>query len=79
MVGCGDLLPSETDLATVTDAQLQAIADKMNATPRKWLGYIAPIEAFSRLSYDGQVLRQGCLRIVTVQPNMMDKSLDKGV
>jgi hypothetical protein len=31
------------------------------------------------LSYDGQVLRQGCLRIVTVQPRMMDKSLDKGV
>jgi IS30 family transposase len=42
-------LPRETDLATVTDAQLQAIADKMNATPRKCLGFIAPNEAFSRL------------------------------
>jgi transposase, IS30 family len=42
-------LPRETDLATVTDAQLQAIADKMNSTPRKCLGYIAPNEAFSRL------------------------------
>ncbi|MEY3233828.1 MAG: hypothetical protein RL230_1099 [Pseudomonadota bacterium] len=36
-------LPRETDLATVT------IADKMNATPRKCLGFFAPNEAFSRL------------------------------
>lgn len=45
-------LPRETDLATVTDAQLQAIADKMNATPRKCLGFFAPNEAFSRLLTD---------------------------
>ena len=42
-------LPRGTDLSTVTDAQLQVIVDKMNATPRKCLGYIAPNEAFSRL------------------------------
>jgi IS30 family transposase len=42
-------LPRETDLATVTDALLQAIANKMNATPQKCLGYIAPNKAFTRL------------------------------
>ncbi len=39
----------DTGPSKITDLQLQAIADKMNTTPRKCLGYIAPNEAFSRL------------------------------
>jgi len=41
-------LPLETDLAQLSGADLQAITDAMNATPRKCLGFQTPKEAFDR-------------------------------
>ncbi|AMK18269.1 MULTISPECIES: IS30 family transposase [Sphingobium] len=37
-------LPLETDIALISEAELQAIADRMNATPRKCLDYRTPAE-----------------------------------
>lgn len=39
-------LPLDTDLAQLSDAELLAITDAMNATPRKCLGFQTPQEAF---------------------------------
>ncbi len=38
--------PKGTDFTTVTDEQIQAVADKLNSRPRKALGYRTPDEAF---------------------------------
>lgn len=35
-------LPLDTDLADIPDSQLQAVADRLNRTPRKCLGYRTP-------------------------------------
>ncbi|MBO9526165.1 MAG: IS30 family transposase, partial [Sphingobium yanoikuyae] len=37
-------LPSDTDLALLSDKEIQAIADRLNSTPRKCLGYRTPHE-----------------------------------
>lgn len=37
-------LPLNTDITLVSERELQAIADRMNATPRKCLGYRTPAE-----------------------------------
>ncbi|MBE0465316.1 IS30 family transposase [Halomonas sp. FME20] len=42
-------LPSNTDLAQVSQAQLTALAHKLNATPRKCLGFKTPAEVFAKL------------------------------
>ena len=39
-------LPLETDLAQLSSTELMAVTDVMNATPRKWLGFQTPKEAF---------------------------------
>ena len=38
-------LPRETDLASLTDRQIRSVAHRLNATPRKCLGYRTPAEA----------------------------------
>ncbi|WP_086643309.1 IS30 family transposase [Acetobacter sp. DsW_063] len=43
------LLPSRTDLASLTHRDLAGIECLMNATPRKCLGYLTPAEAMDRL------------------------------
>jgi len=40
-------LPKTTDLATVTDAELQAVEDSLNNLPRKKLNYLTPNEALA--------------------------------
>ena len=42
-------LPSNTNLAQVSQAQLTALAHKLNATPRKCLGFKTPAEVFAPL------------------------------
>ncbi len=42
-------LPSNTDLTQVSQAQLTALAHKLNATPRKCLGFKTPAEVFAKL------------------------------
>nr|WP_328290789.1 IS30 family transposase [Nocardia aurantiaca] len=37
-------LPKKTDLATFTQAELDAIAERLNNRPRKCLGYRTPAE-----------------------------------
>ncbi|WP_313326747.1 IS30 family transposase [Sphingobium yanoikuyae] len=37
-------LPSNTDLALLSDKEIQAVADRLNSTPRKCLGYRTPQE-----------------------------------
>ena len=41
--------PKGTDFATVTDAQLDAVADELNDRPRKRLAFAKPIEEISEL------------------------------
>jgi transposase, IS30 family len=41
--------PHSTDFATVTEAQLDAVADEPNDRPRKRLGFAKPIEEISLL------------------------------
>ena len=43
------LLPSRTDLASLTPKDLAGIVCLMNATPRKCLGYLTPAEAMDWL------------------------------
>jgi len=38
--------PKGTDFRKVSDAQVQAVQDRLNARPRKVLGYLTPSEAF---------------------------------
>ncbi len=38
--------PKGTDFRKVTDAEVQAVQDRLNARPRKALGYLTPSEAF---------------------------------
>ena len=37
-------LPSNTDIALLSDKEIQAVADRLNSTPRKCLGYRTPHE-----------------------------------
>lgn len=53
-------LPRETDLATVTDALFHAIADKMNPTLQKCLGYIATIKVLSTFNGRERFLTKFC-------------------
>ncbi len=39
-------LPKGTDFRKVTDAEVSAVQDRLNARPRKVLGYLTPAEAF---------------------------------
>ncbi len=41
-------LPKGTDFRKVTDAEVRAVQDRLNARPRKALGYLTPAEAFLR-------------------------------
>ena len=41
-------LPKGTDFRKVTDADVRAVQDRLNARPRKALGYLTPAEAFLR-------------------------------
>jgi IS30 family transposase len=41
--------PHSTDFATVTEAQLDAVADELNDRPRKRLAFANPIEEISEL------------------------------
>ena len=40
--------PQRTDLAKLSDADVQRIADKLNERPRKVLGFPTPREAFDK-------------------------------
>jgi transposase, IS30 family len=42
-------MPRSLDLSTVTDAQLDAIAQELNERPRETLGWMTPSEKFSEL------------------------------
>lgn len=42
-------LPLDTDISKMTDEELAAITRRMNATPRKCLGYRTPSEVFNEL------------------------------
>ena len=37
-------LPLDTDITTLTDADLAAVTRRMNNTPRKCLGFLTPAE-----------------------------------
>ena len=39
-------LPKGTDFRKVADAEVRAVQDRLNARPRKALGYLTPAEAF---------------------------------
>ena len=39
-------LPRDTDVLTVTDQAIRSLRDRLNATPRKCLGWRTPAEAF---------------------------------
>ena len=41
-------LPKGTDFRKVADAEVRAVQDRLNARPRKALGYLTPAEAFLR-------------------------------
>ncbi len=41
-------LPKGTDFRKVTDAEVSAVQDRLNARPRRVLGYLTPAEAFLR-------------------------------
>ena len=41
-------LPREQDIRPRTDADIRAISDRMNATPRKCLGWKTPAEVFAK-------------------------------
>jgi hypothetical protein len=43
------VLPKGTDFSTVTEAELDAVADELNDRPRKRLGFANPIEHLSEL------------------------------
>lgn len=40
-------LPRERDIRQLTDADIRQITDRMNATPRKCLGWKTPAEVFA--------------------------------
>jgi IS30 family transposase len=40
-------LPREIDMRQLTDADIRAVTDRMNATPRKCLGWRTPAEVFA--------------------------------
>jgi IS30 family transposase len=40
-------LPLDADISAQHDSDLRALATRMNATPRKCLGYLTPAEAFA--------------------------------
>ena len=42
-------LPRSLDFGTVTDAQLDAIAAKLDERPRETLGWMTPLQKFSKL------------------------------
>ena len=42
-------LPRKSDLAAITDHELDHLVTRYNHTPRKCLGYLTPIEAFQRI------------------------------
>ena len=39
-------MPRDTPVAALSDRSMKAICDRLNATPRKCLGYRTPAEAF---------------------------------
>jgi len=41
-------LPFDTDIAAISDQQLQGMVDRLNNTPRKCLGYQTPQEVLSQ-------------------------------
>ena len=43
------VLPKGTDFATVTEAQLDAVADELNDRPRKRLAFAKPTEQLAEL------------------------------
>lgn len=45
-----EYIPKKTDLTNVSDAEIQAIEDKLNLRPRKCLGYLSPFEVFFQTS-----------------------------
>ena len=49
-------LPRSTDLATITDAELEAIQERLNNRPRKKLGYRTPNEVFHSFLEGGGAL-----------------------
>lgn len=51
-------LPSDTVILTVPDREMAALCDRLNATPRKCLGFRTPAEAFrDQLLDQGRVAR----------------------
>lgn len=38
--------PRETDIGSLTQADMERVCEVANATPRKWLGYRTPKEVF---------------------------------
>lgn len=52
-------IPKGTDLASVTQADLDAIADRINKKPRKILGYRSSNEVAGGMMKDGSVLIEG--------------------
>ena len=42
------LLPRDIDIRQVTEPDLRALCDHLNATPRKCLGYRTPAEVFKQ-------------------------------
>ncbi|PNE13077.1 IS30 family transposase, partial [Amycolatopsis sp. BJA-103] len=45
-------LPKGTDLSGYSQDELDAIADELNDRPRQTLGWLKPIEAFSKVLLD---------------------------
>lgn len=75
-------LPLKTDPKTLTPPRLQAIADRMNNTPRKCLGYKTPAELF--LNHLLHFKRESTYRLspvcstrVAAQIEMLPKKLDQ--
>ena len=47
---CREYFPKDTDFRQVTDAEISALQDRLNARPRKVLGYRTPAEAMFGLA-----------------------------
>jgi transposase, IS30 family len=43
-----DFFPKKTDFATISDQELQEVEDNLNNRPRKRLGWLTPLEAFTK-------------------------------